>query len=107
MPIATDRRNHTRTQVQRPCKVYCPATHRYLAGETCDLSATGALVRVDSPRPLAVGEEIKVVVAWDRKAVLPAHAMMTGKVVRIAASIGQHQAVAVRFAQEQALAQVA
>lgn len=80
--VTRDRRRYERRGVERACKVYHPASRRYAAGRTVNLSAGGALVKVEGSRPLEPGEELDVIVAWDARAVLPAESMLRGRVVR-------------------------
>jgi c-di-GMP-binding flagellar brake protein YcgR len=103
MAYPADRRKHPRTGIERPCKIFHQPSRRYLSGQTCDFSANGALIRVDSARPLTPGDEIGLAVAWSRKAVLDTAALTPARVVRVTASLGRFQAVAIEFAQDQAL----
>jgi hypothetical protein len=78
-----ERRRHQRFGVNRPCKVFHRSTRRYLCAETVDVSASGALVRVEPTRPIAVGDEISLVVAWNDEVLLAADAQVPGKVIRV------------------------
>lgn len=98
-----DRRKHVRTGIERPCKVFHRASRQYLPAQTCNLSATGALIRVDSAHAVTAGQEIGLAIAWSRRAVLDSAAMTTARVVRVVSMVGRYQAIAVEFAQDQAL----
>ncbi len=102
-----DRRQHARTPIDRPCKVYHRASRQYLAARTCDLSSSGALIRVDSARPINPGDELDVFIAWGKKPVVNSGELVPATVVRVAASLERHQAVAVQFAGGQQVALVA
>jgi len=102
-----DRRVFARLTVQRPCKVYHRASRQYIAGQTCDLSSGGVLLRLDTGRALAAGDEIDVVVSWGAAEVVRHESMIPAKIARVAARLGQHQAVGVRYAEPQRVAAVA
>ncbi len=102
-----DRRLHARTPIDRPCKVYHRASRQYLPARTCDLSSGGALIRIDSARPINPGDELDVFIAWGKKPVVNSAELVPAKVVRVAASLERHQAVAVQFAGERKVALVA
>lgn len=102
-----DRRQHARTPIDRPCKVYHRASRQYLPARTCDLSSGGALIRIDSARPINPGDELDVFIAWGKKPVVNSGELVPAKVIRVAASLERHQAVAVQFAGEQQVALVA
>lgn len=102
-----DRRTFARSAVQRPCKVYHRASRQYIAGQTCDLSAGGVLVRLDTARNLSPGDEVDVVVSWGAPGVVLHDSMIPATIARVAASLGRHQAVGVRYAQPQRIAAVA
>jgi acyl dehydratase len=92
-----DRRRHPRQPVEKLCKVYDPVSRRYAAGCTKNVSPCGALVAVQWARPLAVGDAIDVVVDWTGKRLLPADAMIRGRIARTDASAGEVQVIAVEF----------
>lgn len=77
-----DRREHTRVDMSRPCKVFLPATARSCAGRTRNVSAGGALVELDSPRDLKPGDTMELGIAWTNRAILPADALVEAKIVR-------------------------
>ena len=56
---------------------------------------------------LHVGDELDVFIAWGKKPVVNSAELVPAKVIRVAASLERHQAVAVQFAGEQQVALVA
>lgn len=92
-----ERRRHTRMSLIRPCKVRDCKTFVYSPGLTCDVSASGALLRVDRVRPVVPGDQIEVAVAWTRDAVLSAESMVKAIVRRVIPIDHYHQSVAVEF----------
>ena len=99
-----DRRQHARTPIDRPCKVYHRASRQYLPARTCDLFFSGALIRIDSACLINPGDELDVFIAWGKKPVVNSAELVPAKVIRVAASLERHQAVAVQFAGEQQVA---
>lgn len=93
----TDRRRHARHRVVRLCKVRDRRTLLFSAGQTCDVSVGGAMIRVDRYRPFAEGDELDVVIAWGNDAVIPGDAMVRAKVKRVTPIDYHHQALAVQF----------
>ena len=85
--VRDDRRVFPRFDMSRPCKVFHPASGRVLAGRTRNLSAGGALVELDTPRDFVPGDRLELAIAWTRRAVLPADALVEAKVVRTIASL--------------------
>jgi len=79
-----ERRRSPRTPVVKQCKVFHRRLARFVGGETSNVSSTGLLLRVDRARPVMVGDEIQVAVAWDRRVqMLPAQSLRAGRVVRV------------------------
>ncbi|MEO0483532.1 MAG: PilZ domain-containing protein [Planctomycetota bacterium] len=102
-----DRRAAARRPVVLPAKILHLPSRKYAVAETIDVSNGGLMLRVEPSRPLAPGDAIKVAVAWQHSGVMRKDQMLEAKVVRVARVPGQAQAVAVEFAEEVALAQVA
>jgi nitrous oxidase accessory protein NosD len=103
----TDRRREGRFALDRPVKVQCLETGRYLAGRTINVSPGGALVEVAHPSLLVPGQRVKLGVSWVRQqAVLAARDMAEATVVR-SLGLGPRQSVAVCFDQRQELAATA
>lgn len=104
---AAERREHLRTPIDRPCKALHKASRTYMSGRTVNFSPTGVLMVLESPRPLHEGDEVDIGIAWDRRVVLASGAMTRARVVRVSASLGKRQAVALRFIEQGAIAAAA
>lgn len=96
-PGPSDRRQHPRRSVVRPCKVRDRRTLLFSAGLTSDVSEGGALIRIDRARPLGAGDELDVVVAWSGAGVIASDSMLRGRVTRVMTLDERHQAVALEF----------
>jgi c-di-GMP-binding flagellar brake protein YcgR len=99
-PPATDgseRRKHTRMYVRKPCKIFHRQTRQYLAASTHDFSIGGAMVWLESARPLTVGDEIELIVGWGASAIVTADAGVVGQVLRVLPMSEGKQAAAIRF----------
>lgn len=96
-----ERRAFPRLRLARPCKVFHPGSRKYLPARTADVSAYGALLRVDAPRSLQAGEELEVAVAWDGEPLLSGESLMRATVIRTGpgglADADRAQTVAVQF----------
>ena len=104
---ASERRHDARFQMQRPAKLQCLETGRYIAGSTGNISACGALLTLQHPSRLLPGQRVRLGVAWTRQnALLAADAMIEATVVR-SIGFGQHQQVAISFDRQQELAMTA
>ena len=82
--------------LSRPAKVYHVPSRKYLAAQTCDLSGTGALLRVESPRRLVPGEMVEVLVQWSGRVLLNAGDLVKARVARVLPQAG-YQLVGVEF----------
>lgn len=100
----SDRRQHPRQAVIRQCKVRDARTAAFAPGQTADVSAGGALIRVDRARPFGPGDELDLVVSWDDKPVISAKDMVRARVRRVTPIDHHHQAVALEFVLEAAAA---
>jgi hypothetical protein len=81
--IDTERREFERLDLQRPCKLYDPASRKYLGGQTRNVSGGGALVELSRPLRLEPGSTVHLGVAYRRRdAVLHGREMIEGRVVR-------------------------
>lgn len=96
-----ERRAFPRHRITRPCKVFQPATQKFIPARTADVSAYGALLRIDSPRTLQPGEALDIAVAWDGEPLLSRQSLMRATVIRLGpstiAEAERCQTVAVRF----------
>ena len=97
-----DRRTHARADALLGCKILRPAVARYLSARTADVSAGGALLEIDTTRPLIEGEDIEIGVAWTGSGLLSTRDLVTARVVRTSPMHDNRQKVAVRFARIQA-----
>jgi c-di-GMP-binding flagellar brake protein YcgR len=77
-----NRRSHARADTTLGCKILRPAVARYLSARTADVSAGGALLDIDTTRPLIEGEEIEIGVAWTGTGLLSTRDLVTARVVR-------------------------
>ncbi len=92
-----DRRSHRRFNVERPGKLFHPASRQFVPATSRDLSFAGALLEVETDRPFEAGEPIDVGLSLNNRAVVPSSALLHGIVVRSEA-LGEHrQLVAVRY----------
>ena len=92
-----ERRRRPRLSLAYPVKLWCVETGRFLAGATEDLSAEGALIRVQHPSLLVPGQRLRVGIAWSgRDALIMQRQMLPAIVVR-SLGHGETQHVAVSF----------
>jgi hypothetical protein len=99
MGSPADRRRHVRLDVDRPCKVVVPTARRALSARTSNVSVTGALLRVDSPRLLNPGETLRLAISWSNTPIVREDQLVFARVVRALGIQGEAQTVAVEFAQ--------
>lgn len=101
----TERRENPRQAMARPIKLRCDESGlRYLAGQTQDISRSGALIHLDHPALVLPGQAVEVMIAEQpRQAVLRRERLMRATVVR-SLRHGDSQYVAVRFLGEQEMA---
>ncbi len=100
-----ERRRHARYTVVRPCKVRDCRTLVYSPGQTSDVSAGGALLCLERVRPVMVGDELEVAVAWTPGAVLGSETMVKARVKRVTPIDHYHQAIALEFEVKPAVTQ--
>jgi hypothetical protein len=99
-----ERRRDARIPIDRPVKLQCCVTGRYLRGRTDNLSSSGALLEIEHPSLLVPGQRLRVGIAWNRgQVVLEQDDLAEATVVR-SLGHGESQRVAVRFTQRQTLA---
>jgi len=94
------RRQHARSPLSRPCKVFHKATGRYWSAVTWDLSCGGTLLAVDAPRELKPGDEIDLFVAWSSRTLLSVRDCVAGEVRRVLMRTDGKQMVGVAFSGE-------
>ncbi|MCA9293541.1 MAG: PilZ domain-containing protein [Phycisphaerales bacterium] len=83
MSPAPERRQDTRHTTIRRCRLRGRRSLLFASGITQNCSRGGLLIGLPSARPLAVGDRVEVVVAWDGDALLRAGNAATGRIVRI------------------------
>lgn len=96
-PQDRDRRRHPRRPVAKPCKVFAPGLNRYLAGESENLSAGGALLEIDGGAGLGIGDELNLAIGWSASPIVSSDSLRRGQVVRVSAVDASRRAVAVAF----------
>lgn len=106
MPNLTrDRRRFVRVPCERPVKVRCAVSGKYLAGETVDMSDGGCLMRLDRRVVVEAGQAVRVGIAHRRgQGLILADDMVEGKIVRRLGH-GDTQQVAVSFENSTILAE--
>lgn len=96
-----DRRQHERTEITRPAKVYHSGSARYLSGYIRDHSRGGALLEVHAPRGMEPGDELEVLIAWNDRTLLSAASQRRARVTRVLGTGSPRQIVAVEYLQSQ------
>jgi len=92
-----ERRRDNRILMDRPVKVQCEMTGKYLSAQMQNISATGMLMEIQHPSLLVQGQRLRVGIAWnDQSAILASNNMLQAVVVR-SAGLGGRQHVAVHF----------
>lgn len=99
-----ERRRDPRQRLARGCKVFYWPTQRYLAAKTCDVSAGGALLRIDCARPLAEDEQLDVIVPPGEAGFALSRDQRRARVVRSRTGRDGEQLVAVEFERDVAMA---
>lgn len=107
MATTTERRLHARQTVTRPCTLFRRRTQRFVSARTCDISTGGALIEIETARPLVEGESLEVGIAWTASPVISQTSLVEAKIVRVLHRDATHQLVAVRFDRADVLAAVA
>lgn len=94
-----ERRTSERMQVVRPAKVFDPRAQRYHAAQTCNISAGGALLKVQRTLPVFSGDRVEVMIEAEEEVrrVLSLDDAVESRVVRVMAIDRYTQSVAVQF----------
>ncbi len=95
--IGKDRRRHVRRSLAHSCKLRHAEGLRYVSAHTRDLSEGGALLTLETSRPLVEGQEITLAIDFHGRAVLTQSQMVEAKVVRAGPVLNRVQSVAVAF----------
>jgi c-di-GMP-binding flagellar brake protein YcgR len=104
---SADRRTHARFPLSRPCKILHRGSRRYAPAHTHNLSAGGALLTIQTPRPLRTGDEIDLFIAWIGEPLVPGDTQVRARVVRADTPTADAQLIGLAFTQPQALAAAA
>ncbi len=100
MSLPLERRHADRLAVDKPVKVQRASSGRFDAARTVNVSASGALIEVHSPRSLNAGERLSLAIAAQSSVILKARAFVPARVVRVlGAGEGASQRIAVEFLQ--------
>ncbi len=99
MSLPLERRQADRLSVDKPVKVQRASAARYDAARTLNVSSTGALIEIRSPRPLGAGERLALAIAPGAAVVLKSRAFVPARVVRTLPGAGTDgaQRVAIEF----------
>jgi len=94
-----DRRSSRRINAVHPAKVFDPRGQRYHGAQTCNISAGGALLKVQRSMPICDGDRLDVIINADENMtrVLALDEAIPSRVVRVTAIDRFSQAVAVQF----------
>ncbi len=98
-----NRRHHERTPITRPAKVYHANSAKYLPACTRDLSPGGALLEINAPRTIEIGDSLEVLIAWNDRSLLSHADQVPARVTRVLRTDSPRQFVAVAFATTQAM----
>ncbi|MCH9057733.1 MAG: PilZ domain-containing protein [Planctomycetes bacterium] len=93
-----DRRFHERRTVCRRCKIVHRDSLHFANALTRNLSEGGALLEVDSHRPLCPGDEIEVGIEQDERGFIGAEELIFARVVRSGSFGESRQLIAVEYA---------
>lgn len=96
-PVGRDRRRSPRRPAMHCCKLRHADALRYVTAQTRDISEGGALVTLETGRPLAEGQDISIAIDFAGRAVLTQGQMVEAKVVRAGPVLNRTQTVAVAF----------
>lgn len=88
MRLSTERRAAPRMAVERPCRLRRAAAGRMDVARTVNVSESGCLVEVRTPRLLVEGEQVSVGVSWEGGAVVPSGSLVPARVVRTSIADG-------------------
>lgn len=97
-----DRREHERWASEISCKIRCSRTGRYLGALTSDVSPGGAMLSVQTPTPMRVGQAVEVALRTDGRPIIFRSELVPARVVRCSSLLDRHQVVAVKFDDTQA-----
>ncbi len=105
MPYQEKRKNF-RQALDKPVKVFCPDTGKYLSGKTINLSTSGALIELNTPSLLVPGQQLQLGISWSSsQTILSGNSLTEATVVRsLGHNANQQVAMQFNFRQEAAMA---
>lgn len=94
-----DRRTSPRIDAAHAAKVFDPRAQRYHPAQTCNVSASGALLKVQRSMPVMSGDRLDVIIdaGEDMQRMLALEDSVPCRVVRVSAIDRFSQAIAVQF----------
>lgn len=99
-----ERRRNKRFSVARPGKAFRRSTQQYAPITSRNLSVGGALLEVQTQRPIGVGELVDVAIAFRERPVLQSESLVSAIVTRAEPVQDGRQTVAVRYIEPVAMA---
>lgn len=106
-PLTFDRRRHPRRDAVHSCKLLQAESPRPSPAQTSNISAGGALVRLERSRPVRPGERVRVAVETETGPIVSERGMAPARVVRVVPIDAHHQAVALEYERPHEVAQAA
>jgi len=91
-PGGRDRRKHQRHPIERPAKLFCPKSGRFIAGRTHNISAGGVLVEVDAGETIESGDAVLMTVAFGDRFIVPMSELVRCTVIRTLRTGSDHVA---------------
>ena len=105
--LRPDRRHSTRLLIRRPSKLFNELTGKYLSAQTCNVSASGAMLTVNRPGRLLPGQHVRVGISTvPDQGIIKAEAMQSARVLRSMID-GERHYVAVAFDEPRILSDAA
>lgn len=95
--LGKDRRRHMRRQSAHCCKLKQAESLRYVTAHTQDLCEGGALLTLETSRPMAEGQDVSIAIDFQGRAVLTQAQMVEAKIVRAGPVLNRLQTVAIAF----------
>jgi hypothetical protein len=93
----SERRRHPRIPTVALCKIRDKRNLLYAAGETINISSSGALLQLRGSRPFTTGDVIEVVIAEEDHPVVSREHVREGIIRRVSSDRSGHLSVAVEF----------
>lgn len=93
-----ERRKSTREAVVFPAKIYDLKAEKYFTAETCNVSGTGVLLKVNRSMPVASGDVFDIAITLEKSGpVISRKGMTNSQVVRVIPIDRFTQAIAVTY----------